>query len=214
MPARASVARSKGRRSAPSIDVVILTPRGRRLMVLLERAPSGSRERWELPWRSLRPNETIDDEAAGLSRNTLGTAPSLIEQAGAFGDGRRHPSGGALSVAFLALVDRETGEDVKGDAAWHPVDDLPPLPPRQRTNESQQPLSCRQTWPTALIASPSTPLMVRTEQATSSVYPLPKPARLPEETGSHLSAHFFYRVICSPGCRGRNFVPSLINTIV
>ena len=101
-------------------------------MVLLERAPSGSRERWELPWRSLRPNETIDDEAAGLSRNTLGTAPSLIEQAGAFGDGRRHPSGGALSVAFLALVDRETGEDVKGDAAWHPVDDLPPLPPRQR----------------------------------------------------------------------------------
>lgn len=132
MPARASAARSKSRRTAPSIDVVILTPRGRRLMVLLERAPSGSRERWELPWRSLRPEETIDDEAAELSRNTLGTAPSLIEQAGAFGDGRRHPSGGALSVAFLALVDRETGEDVKGDVTWHAVDDLPPLPPRQR----------------------------------------------------------------------------------
>jgi 8-oxo-dGTP diphosphatase len=132
MPARASAVRTKSRRSAPSIDVVILTPRGRRLMVLLERAPAGSRERWELPWRPLRPDETIDDEAAELSRNTLGTAPSLIEQAGAFGDGRRHPSGGALSVAFLALVDRETGEEVEGDVTWHAMDDLPPLPPRQR----------------------------------------------------------------------------------
>jgi 8-oxo-dGTP diphosphatase len=132
MPARASAVRTKSRRSAPSIDVVILTPRGRRLMVLLERAPAGSRERWELPWRPLRPDETIDDEAAELSRNTLGTAPSLIEQAGAFGDGRRHPSGGALSVSFLALVDRETGEEVEGDVTWHAMDDLPPLPPRQR----------------------------------------------------------------------------------
>jgi 8-oxo-dGTP diphosphatase len=132
MPVRASAARTKSRRSVPSIDVVILTPRGRRLMVLLERAPAGSRERWELPWRPLRPDETIDDEAAELSRNTLGTAPSLIEQAGAFGDGRRHPSGGALSVSFLALVDRETGEEVEGDVTWHAMDDLPPLPPRQR----------------------------------------------------------------------------------
>jgi 8-oxo-dGTP diphosphatase len=132
MPARTPAPRSKPRRSAPTIDVIIITPRGRKLMVLLERAPAGSRERWQLPWRSLRPEETIDDEAAELSRSTLGTAPSLIEQAGAFGGGRRHPSGAALSVAFLALVDRQTGEEVEGTATWHAVDDLPPLPPRQR----------------------------------------------------------------------------------
>jgi hypothetical protein len=132
MPARASAARSKPRRSAPTIDVVMLTPRGRQLMVLLERAKAGSRERWQLPWRPLRPNETIDDEAAELSTDTLGTAPSLIEQAGAFGGGRRHPSGAALSVAFLALVDRQTGEEMEGRAAWHDIEDLPPLPPRQR----------------------------------------------------------------------------------
>ena len=132
MPARASAPRSKPRRSAPTIDVIIVTPRGRRLMVLLERAPAGSRERWQLPWRSLRPEETIDEEAAELSRSTLGAAPSLIEQAGAFGGGRRHPSGAALSVAFLTLVDRQTGEGVEGAATWHPVEDLPPLPPRQR----------------------------------------------------------------------------------
>lgn len=132
MPPRASAASPRSHRSAPSIDVVILTPRGRRLMVLLERAPAKSRERWQLPWRSLRPEETIDDEAARLARKTLGAAPSFIEQAAAFGDGRRHPSGAALSVAFLALVDRDTGEHLEGDATWHAVDDLPPLPPRQR----------------------------------------------------------------------------------
>jgi 8-oxo-dGTP diphosphatase len=111
---------------------VIVTPRGRRLLVLLERAPAKSRERWQLPWRPLRPGETIDAEAARLSRKALGTAPSLVEQVAAFGDGRRHPSGSELSVAFLALVDEETGEGVDGEATWHPVDDLPPLPPRQR----------------------------------------------------------------------------------
>ena len=132
MPARTAAARSGTRRSAPSIDVVIVTPRGRRLLVLLERAPAKSRERWQLPWRALRPGETIDDEAARLSRQALGTAPSLVEQVAAFGDGRRHPSGSELSVAFLALVDEETGEGITGEATWHPVDDLPPLPPRQR----------------------------------------------------------------------------------
>jgi 8-oxo-dGTP diphosphatase len=100
--------------------------------VLLERAPAKSRERWQLPWRSLRPGETIDDESVKLSKNTLGTAPSFIEQVAAFGDGRRHPSGAELSVAFLALVDQERGEAAAADAAWHAVDDLPPLPPRQR----------------------------------------------------------------------------------
>ena len=101
-------------------------------MVLLERAPAKSRERWQLPWRALRPGETIDDEAAKLSRKTLGTAPSFVEQAAAFGDGRRHPSGAELSVAFLALVDQKSGDEAEEDAKWHPVDDLPPLPPRQR----------------------------------------------------------------------------------
>jgi 8-oxo-dGTP diphosphatase len=132
MSARTSSARTGSRRTAPSIDVVTLTPRGRRLMVLLERAPDKSRERWQLPWRPLRPDETIDDEAARLARKTLGTAPALVEQVGAFGDGRRHPSGAGLSVAFLALIDEERGAAVEGDASWHAVEDLPALPPRQR----------------------------------------------------------------------------------
>ena len=101
-------------------------------MVLLVRGPARSRERWQLPWRSLKPDETIDSEAAKLARKTLGTAPALVEQVAAFGDGRRHPSGAELSVAFLALIDAETGAGFEGDASWFAVGDLPPLPPRQR----------------------------------------------------------------------------------
>jgi hypothetical protein len=132
MPSRPTSKRSAGRATAPTVDVVILSPRGRKLMVLLERAPAKSRERWQLPWRPLRPDETLDDEATRLARKALGVAPSLVEQAAAFGDGRRHPSGSSLTVGFLALIDEEAGESVEGDASWHAVNDLPPLPPRQR----------------------------------------------------------------------------------
>jgi 8-oxo-dGTP diphosphatase len=132
MPARTASTRSSAPRLAPSIDVVILAPSERKLVVLLARGPAKSRERWQLPWRSLKPDETIDAEALKLARKTLGTAPALVEQVAAFGDGRRHPSGAALSVAFLALIDADTSADFKGDASWFAVDDLPPLPPRQR----------------------------------------------------------------------------------
>ena len=132
MPARTSSSRSPARRAPPSVDLVILAPSGRRLMVLLGRGPAQSREKWQLPWRSLRPNEALDDEAAKLARKTLDTAPALIEQIRAFGDGRRHPSGSELSVAFLALVDGDTSAGFEGDATWFGVDDLPSLPPRQR----------------------------------------------------------------------------------
>ena len=101
-------------------------------MVLLVRGGPKARERWQLPWRPLRPDETIDDEAAKLARKTLGAAPALVEQLAAFGDRRRHPSGAELSVGFLALIDAESAGAYEGEAEWHPVDHLPPLPPRQR----------------------------------------------------------------------------------
>jgi 8-oxo-dGTP diphosphatase len=132
MPARTASTRSSAPRVVPSIDVVILAPRERKLVVLLARGPAKSRERWQLPWRSLKPDETIDGQAVKLARKTLGTAPALVEQVAAFGDGRRHPSGAALSVAFLALIDADTSAGFKGDASWFAVNDLPPLPPRQR----------------------------------------------------------------------------------
>ena len=131
MASRSTPARSAARRVASTIDVIILTSRGRKLMVLLVRGPARSRERWQLPWHPLRPADTIDDVAAQLARRVLGTSPALVEQVAAYGDRRRHPAGADLSVAFLALIESDSVA-ANGDRAWFPVDDLPPLPPRQR----------------------------------------------------------------------------------
>src|SRR5665213_1337745 len=132
MSPRTSSARPAPRRVASSIDVVILTPRGRRLMVLLTRGPARSRERWQLPWHPLHPADTIDDVAAQLARRTLGTSPALVEQVAAYGDRRRHPAGADLSVAFLALIESESAATAEKSSEWFPADELPPLPPRQR----------------------------------------------------------------------------------
>ncbi|MGH7622293.1 MAG: NUDIX hydrolase [Gemmatimonadaceae bacterium] len=111
---------------------MIVAPRGRKLVVLLTRGPARSRERWQLPWHSLHPADTIDDVAAQLARRALGTSPALVEQVAAYGDRRRHPAGADLSVAFLALIESESVATADKQMSWFPVDDLPPLPPRQR----------------------------------------------------------------------------------
>jgi 8-oxo-dGTP diphosphatase len=121
------------RRVAVSVDVVLLTPHGRRLTMLLRRIPDArGRERWELPWDSLRGGEALGLAAARVARAALGTAPALLEQIAAFGDGRRHPGGAAVSVGFLALAPAGASALVGGDAAWFPVDDLRSIPPAHR----------------------------------------------------------------------------------
>ncbi|MBX6333407.1 MAG: NUDIX domain-containing protein, partial [Gemmatimonadaceae bacterium] len=107
MPDRPSppAARATARRTSLTIDVVLLTPHGRRLTILLTRASDPkAKERWELPWDSVHAEETLEETAARLARTALGVPPTLIEQVAAFGDRRRHPAGADVSVAFLALV--------------------------------------------------------------------------------------------------------------
>lgn len=135
MPNRSSVSagRASTRRTAPTVDVVLLTPHDRRLSVLLQRAGGGkSKERWALPWEAMRSDETIEETAARIARDALGSAPGLVEQVAAYGDGRRHPSGSPLSVAFLALVAAGASAPMGGATAWFAMDDVPPLAPRQR----------------------------------------------------------------------------------
>lgn len=135
MPTRSSVPaeRPSTRRAVPSVDVVLLTPYGRRLSVLLERVEgSRSKERWALPWEAMRAGETIEESAARIARTALGASPTLVEQVAAYGDGRRHPSGAPLSVAFLALVAAGAPAPVGGTTAWFPIDEIPLVAPRQR----------------------------------------------------------------------------------
>jgi 8-oxo-dGTP diphosphatase len=120
------------RRAGYSVDVVLLTPHGKQLAVLLTRADARARERWALPFEVARPEEGLDAAADRLARAVLSTAPSWMQQIGAFGDGRRHPSEVELSVGYVGLVPLGSPAPVGGAAAWFPVTELPAVAPRQR----------------------------------------------------------------------------------
>ncbi len=113
-----------------SIDVVLLTAMANELAILFARN-STERERWSLPWRIPQAGEMLDAAAARGAQDALGEAPIWMEQIGAFGDGKRHPSETEVSVANVGLVPHETASPRAG-YAWFPMGDLPPLSPRQR----------------------------------------------------------------------------------
>ena len=111
--------------------MVLLTPRDGSIAVLLLRAAdSQARDRWLLPWDSLRAEEAPEVAAARIARAALGSAPNSLEQLVTLGDGRRHPGDARLSVAYLGLVAQ--GSTAAIGAAWVPVDRLPVIAPRQR----------------------------------------------------------------------------------
>ena len=113
-----------------SVDVVPVTAMGNELAVLFARN-SNERERWSLPWRVPQAGEMLDAAAARVAQDAFGESPTWMEQIGAFGDGKRHPSDIDVSVAYVGLVSHETAAPPAG-YAWFPMRDLPPLSPRQR----------------------------------------------------------------------------------
>ena len=74
-----------------SIDLVLVAAMGNELAILLARS-SSDRERWSLPWRIPQAGETFDATVARIAQDALGEPPAWMEQIGAFGDGKRHPS--------------------------------------------------------------------------------------------------------------------------
>ena len=115
-----------------SVDVVLLTPHGKQLAVLLQRTPERSRERWMLPWGDVTGEDVLSIAASRIARQTAGVSPSLLDQLGAFSDGKRHPAGADISVGFFGLLPMGTPAPVGGDYAWFPLDALPTLSPRHR----------------------------------------------------------------------------------
>jgi 8-oxo-dGTP diphosphatase len=118
-------------RATPNtVDAVLATATGNELAILLVRN-SSERERWSLPWRTPQAGETLAAAAAAVAKDALGEPPAWMEQIGAFGDAKRHPSEAEVSVAYLGLVPHETASPRTG-YAWFQVMELPPLAPRQR----------------------------------------------------------------------------------
>lgn len=117
---------------ANSVDVVLCTPRGRQLAVLLVRCASRhARERWCLPWAPLAGHESLDRAAARVALRAAGARASWLAQARTFAEGTRHPGGAALSVAYVGVTPPRTPGPSAG-AQWFPAGGLPPVAPRHR----------------------------------------------------------------------------------
>jgi 8-oxo-dGTP diphosphatase len=132
---RPSVTATKAalRRTVFTVDVVLLTPRGRQLGIMLARIDDArARERWCVPYAAPEGDEMLDATARRVVREITDVEPAWIEQIGAFGDGRRHPAEYDLSVAFVSVVAQGTMPSESGTCAWFPVHEIPPLAPRQR----------------------------------------------------------------------------------
>lgn len=120
------------RRATVAVDVVVLSPRGDSLAVLLVRAAAGARERWTLPWDAPQATEGLEDAAARIAESVLGSTPAFFEQVGAIADGKRHPGDAEVSIGIVALSPAGSGNPSE-DAEWFPIGSLPTLAPRHRT---------------------------------------------------------------------------------
>jgi 8-oxo-dGTP diphosphatase len=115
-----------------SIDIVLCTPHGRQLAVLLVRDKGKrAREKWCLPWAPLGADDPPDQTAARVAQRAAGARANWIAQAGAFGEGKRHPGDAELSVAFVGVTPAVPDEPPSG-SRWFAAGDLPSVPPRHR----------------------------------------------------------------------------------
>jgi 8-oxo-dGTP diphosphatase len=119
------------RKPSYTIDLILLTAVGGQLAVLLCRSPEG-REKWVLPWTVPRASESMEATAVRVVRSIGVGDAAWLEQAGAFGDSRRHPSDAEISVGYAGLIPMGTASPVGGVYAWFPVSDVPQINPRQR----------------------------------------------------------------------------------
>lgn len=112
---------------AVAVDVALLTIRDGRLMLLLVRPRSaGLADRWALPGRRVRDDDSLDTTAHRALRELAGlTAPEAhLEQLRTYGEVSRDPDSRVVSVAYLALTPTTDDPPDADAAAFFPVADL------------------------------------------------------------------------------------------
>lgn len=117
---------------AVTADVVaVSTGGGRRWVLLVQRKNEPFRGMWAIPGGFLEPDEDLDECARREFEEETGLAGVAVRQFKCYGTPGRDPRGRTITVAFLALVDRDSARPAAGsDAAlaeWWDVDSLPPL---------------------------------------------------------------------------------------
>ncbi|MBO6028729.1 MAG: NUDIX hydrolase [Bacteroidales bacterium] len=115
---------------AVTTDCVIFTYEDWQLKVLLvRRGAEPYKGQWAFPGGFLKMDETAGQGALRELREETGLEPSAIGQLGVFSDVDRDPRERVITIAWYALVkpSEVVGGDDADEAAWFPVDSLPPL---------------------------------------------------------------------------------------
>jgi 8-oxo-dGTP diphosphatase len=135
MPNRPLPARAPARPLTLAVDVVLFTPRGSELAVLLGLVTGAAggvraRDRRGFPSDSLRGEESLADTAARVARVALDGVPSLLDQATTLGGARRVSEGPNVTVTYFGLVPDASA--TRRDAEWISISELSALPARQK----------------------------------------------------------------------------------
>ena len=115
---------------AVTTDCAIFTYEDWKLKVLLvRRGGEPYKGQWAFPGGFLKMDETAEQGARRELREETGLVPSAIGQLGVFSDVHRDPRERVITIAWYALVkpSEVVGGDDADEAAWFPVDALPPL---------------------------------------------------------------------------------------
>jgi 8-oxo-dGTP diphosphatase len=72
------------------------------------------------------------DAARRIATEAAQIEPTWLEQVGAFGDGRRHPTETDLSVAYVGVVPQGSSLPTTDESGWFTLADVPTITPRQR----------------------------------------------------------------------------------
>jgi 8-oxo-dGTP diphosphatase len=127
--------RSERKQPWVTVDVVVVARReGLSQVLLVRREKPPFQGRWAIPGGFVDPGESLDTAARRELWEETGVEPVRLEQLRAFGDPGRDPRGWVISIAYLALLDKEeaagwqprAGSDA-GEVAWFDLADPPPL---------------------------------------------------------------------------------------
>jgi len=129
MPDRSSFARAP-RGVTLAVNVVLFTPHGSELAVLLTPNAARGRTRGAPPSDSLRTDESLDQAAARIARDALGSAPSFLLQASAEGSAARQQDHPQVSITYFGLV--PDAGTLRASAQWTPLSELGSLSARQK----------------------------------------------------------------------------------
>jgi 8-oxo-dGTP diphosphatase len=119
-------------RPSVTVDVVIFCLIEQELsLLLIKRKHPPFADKWAIPGGFIQMDESLEAAAARELAEETGVTDVYIEQLYTFGNPGRDPRARVITVAYFALVPYDAtplraGDDAD-EAAWHPVQQLPPL---------------------------------------------------------------------------------------